>query len=202
MAIYEPHDRFYRKARAKGLPSRAAFKLEEILARYRIAAKGAKVADLGCAPGGWLAILAREVGPTGRVVGIDLAQSKAPAGTIAIVADLREPEIASRAIEILGGTADLITSDLAPKLTGIAARDEARSRELIAAAIEFAGRALRPGGSMVAKLFMGAEFKDAVAEFERCFERVDVVRTVATRPGSAELYVVARGLRAPGNPTD
>lgn len=199
MPIYEPHDRYYRKARAKGLPSRAAFKLEEILARHRIALAGAKVADLGCAPGGWLAILAKTAGPNGRIVGIDLAPSKPAAGVHALVGDIRDPEIAARALAILGGPADLVTSDLAPKLTGIAARDAARSRELIAAAIEFAERALRPGGAMVAKLFMGAEFKDAVAEFEGRFERVETMRTAATRPGSAELYAVARGFRAPTN---
>src|SRR5579863_447339 len=78
MARYEPRDKFYRKAREQGLPSRAAFKLEELIARFKIARAGARVADLGCAPGGWLAILARAVGADGRVVGIDLVQCRAP----------------------------------------------------------------------------------------------------------------------------
>ncbi|HUO06364.1 MAG TPA: RlmE family RNA methyltransferase [Candidatus Binataceae bacterium] len=196
MATYEPHDRFYRKAREKGLPSRAAFKLEEILARHRLAPAGARVIDLGCAPGGWLAILAQAVGPTGRVVGIDLASCKnfGPV-TISIAGDILDPEVLKRACDALGGRADLVTSDLSPKLSGIADRDQARSRELLNAAIGVAQRALRPDGAMVAKLFMGGEFKEAVNAFEHQFKHVEVVRTRASRPGSSELYVIARGMR-------
>jgi len=196
---YEPHDKFYRKARAMGLPSRAAFKIEEILARHRLVPKGAKIAkivDLGCAPGGWLAILAQALGPSGRVVGVDLAQVKnPPAGAITIVGDILDASVAARAAHELGGRANLVTSDLAPKLTGIAARDEARSRELIDAALAFAIAILAPGGAMVAKFFMGAEFKDVVDSFKRHFVNVEVTRTKASRPGSSELYIVARDFR-------
>jgi len=75
MAKYEPHDRFYRKARERGLPSRAAFKIEELLARFRLVRPGARVVDLGCAPGGWLSMLAAAVGQQGRVAGVDLAEA-------------------------------------------------------------------------------------------------------------------------------
>lgn len=197
MATYQPRDKYYRKARERGLPSRAAFKIEELIARHKLAPRGARVADLGCAPGGWLAILARAAGPGGRVVGVDLARCpNPPAGVVAIAGDLLERATVERVFGELGGPADLVTSDLAPKLAGIAARDEARSAELIRAALAFARRALRPGGAMVAKVFMGAEFKALVAEFERDFDRVEVTRTSATRPGSSELYIVARGFRA------
>jgi 23S rRNA (uridine2552-2'-O)-methyltransferase len=193
---YEPHDKFYRKARAMGLPSRAAFKIEEILARNRLVPKNAKIVDLGCAPGGWLAILAQTVGSGGRVVGVDLAPVKnPPAGVITIVGDILEPSVAARAANELGGRASLVTSDLAPKLTGIAARDGARSRELIDAALAFAIAILAPGGAMVAKLFMGAEFKQVVDTFKRHFGTVEVTRTKASRPGSSELYIVARDFR-------
>ena len=196
MATYEPHDKFYRKARAMGLPSRAAFKIEEILARNRLVPKNAKIVDLGCAPGGWLAILAQAVGPGGRVVGVDLAPVKnPPAGAITIAGDILDASVAARAAHELGGRANLVTSDLAPKLTGIAARDEARSRELIDAALAFAVAILAPGGAMVAKLFMGAEFKQVVDSFKRHFVNVEVTRTKASRPGSSELYIVARDFR-------
>ena len=199
MPTYEPHDKFYRKARAMGLPSRAAFKIEEILARNRLVPKGAKIAkivDLGCAPGGWLAILAQNVGSGGRVVGVDLAPVKnPPAGAITIAGDILDASVAARVANELGGRANLVTSDLAPKLTGIAARDEARSRELIDAALAFAIAILAPGGAMVAKLFMGAEFKDVVESFKRHFVNVEVTRTKASRPGSSELYIVARDFR-------
>jgi 23S rRNA (uridine2552-2'-O)-methyltransferase len=194
---YEPRDKFYRKARAMGLPSRAAFKIEEILERNRLVAKSAKIVDLGCAPGGWLAILAKTIGSTGRVVGVDLDEIKSPpAGVITIAGDILDPSVAARAANELGGRADLVTSDLAPKLTGIAARDEARSRELIDAALGFATAILKPGGAMVVKLFMGAEFKQVVDVFKRHFGSVEVTRTKASRPGSSELYIVARDFRS------
>jgi 23S rRNA (uridine2552-2'-O)-methyltransferase len=179
-----------------GLPSRAAFKIEEILARNRLVPKAAKIVDLGCAPGGWLAILAQAVGPGGRVVGVDLAPVKnPPAGAITIAGDILDASVAARAANELGGRANLVTSDLAPKLTGIAARDQARSRELIDAALAFAIAILAPGGAMVAKLFMGAEFKQVVDSFKRHFVNVEVTRTKASRPGSSELYIVARDFR-------
>jgi len=200
VATYEPHDKFYRKARAMGLPSRAAFKIEEILARNRLVPKAARIVDLGCAPGGWLAILVQAVGAdgrvVGRVVGVDLAPVKnPPPGAITIVGDILDASVAAGVASELGGRANLVTSDLAPKLTGIAARDEARSRELIDAALSFAIAILAPGGSMVAKLFMGAEFKQVVDSFKRHFVNVDVTRTKASRPGSSELYIVARDFR-------
>jgi 23S rRNA (uridine2552-2'-O)-methyltransferase len=179
-----------------GLPSRAAFKIEEILARNRLVPKNAKIVDLGCAPGGWLAILAQAVGPGGRVVGVDLAPVKnPPAGVITIAGDILDASVAARVANELGGRANLVTSDLAPKLTGIAARDEARSRELVDAALAFAIAILAPGGAMVAKLFMGAEFKHVVDSFKSHFVNVEVTRTKASRPGSSELYIVARDFR-------
>ena len=179
-----------------GLPSRAAFKIEEIIARNRLVGKGARVVDLGCAPGGWLAILVAAAGASGRVVGVDLAQVKnPPAGAVTIAGDILDPAVAARVQSELGGRADLVTSDLAPKLTGIATRDEARSRELIDCALAFATTMLKPGGAMVAKLFMGAQFKDIVDSFKRHFASVEVTRTKASRPGSSELYIVAREFR-------
>jgi 23S rRNA (uridine2552-2'-O)-methyltransferase len=193
---YEPHDKFYRKARAMGLPSRAAFKIEEILARKRLVPKDARIVDLGCAPGGWLAILAKNVGAGGRVVGVDLAPVKnPPAGATTIVGDILDATVIARVANELGGRADLVTSDLAPKLTGIAARDEAQSRELIEAALAFAVSILAPKGAMVVKLFMGSEFKDVVDAFKRHFGTVEATRTKASRPGSAELYIIARDFR-------
>ena len=195
MPTYEPHDKFYRKARSKGLPSRAAFKIEELISRIKLP-PDARVIDLGCAPGGWLAILAKTVGAGGRVVGVDLAPVKnPPAGAITIVGDILDASVTARVANELGGRADLVTSDLAPKLTGIAARDEARSRELIDAALAFAVSILAPKGAMVVKLFMGAEFKQVVDAFKRHFGTVEVTRTKASRPGSAELYIVARDFR-------
>jgi 23S rRNA (uridine2552-2'-O)-methyltransferase len=196
MARYDPHDKFFRQARERGLPSRAAFKIEELIARFRLVRPGARVLDLGCAPGGWLVVLAAAAGLRGRVVGVDLAPCRADGeNVITLAGDLREPAIREAAITALGGPADLITSDLAPKLSGIAEHDQARTIELLESALAVARDALKPEGTIVAKLFMGGGFAAARALFLREFVNVEVARTRASRPGSAELYVVARKLR-------
>jgi 23S rRNA (uridine2552-2'-O)-methyltransferase len=198
MARYDPRDRFYRAARARGLPSRAAFKLEELIARFHLVRAGARVADLGCAPGGWLAVLAQAVGTRGQVVGVDLAAcASVAANVVTIAGDIREAATRAAVVESLGGAADLVTSDLAPKLSGIRERDQALSLELITVAEEFAREALKPGGAMVAKLFMGEGFEQVRGLFERDFAKVEFVRTAASRPGSTELYAVARNFRGP-----
>jgi len=197
MATYQPHDRYYRKARAQGLVSRAAFKIEEIITRSKLVRRDARILDLGCAPGGWLVILTRAVGPAGRVVGVDLTRcASPPPPAVTIVGDITDEKTLECALSALGDSADLVTSDLAPKLSGITARDQAQSERLLSAARNFARRALKPGGAMVAKVFMGADFKRMVEDFEREFEQVEVTRPAATRPGSSELYVVARGFKA------
>ena len=109
-----------------------------------------------------------------------------------IAGDIREPAIQNAVAEALGGQADLITSDLAPKLSGIAERDQAQSQELLSAALAFARSVLKPGGAMVAKVFMGAGFELVTPNFRRAFARVELTRTKATRPGSSELYLIAR----------
>jgi 23S rRNA (uridine2552-2'-O)-methyltransferase len=201
MARYEPHDRFYRKAREQGLPSRAAFKLEELIARFKLVREGDRVADLGCAPGGWLAVLSRAAGSGGRVVGVDLAACRAIAPNVAVIAgDINDPAVRAAAAAALGGAVSLVTSDLAPKLSGIRERDQAASAGLLEAAAEFAHGMLKPGGAMVAKFFMGADFGGVRALFARDFSKTEVVRTRASRPGSSELYIVARGF-APSRPT-
>ncbi len=196
MARYEPHDKFYRRAREQGLPSRAAFKIEELITRFRLVRPGARVIDLGCAPGGWLAILSRVVGEAGGVVGVDMASCPRIAPNVETIAgDILDPATHSRVREALSGLADLVTSDLAPKLTGIAERDQARAAELIEAAIVIAQTTLRSGGAMVTKVFMGREFEATRKLFAREFAKSEIVHTKASRPGSAELYLVGREFR-------
>jgi len=196
VAKYEPRDKYYRKARQQGLPSRAAFKIEELLARIKLPAD-ARVIDLGCAPGGWLAILGATVGKSGRIIGIDLAACKGFGPSVeTLVADIRDATLPDLIREKFGRPADLVTSDLAPKLTGIRDRDDAQFVELIDAALALASRTLKPGGTMIAKLFMSATFKAIVARFEKNFAKVEVTKVKATRPGSSELYIIARGFRA------
>jgi 23S rRNA (uridine2552-2'-O)-methyltransferase len=197
MARYEPRDKYYRKARDQGLPSRAAFKLDEIIARFRLVPAGSsRVLDLGSAPGGWLAILSPLVGRLGRVVGSDLAQIKCSfANTLIIAGDIKDPLVQEEIALALGGLADLITSDMAPKLTGIKAQDQNLSAELVTIALAIAKRFLRPGGAMVAKVFMGTEFQPLLDDFKKSFAKVETTHPKASRPGSSELYLVARGFR-------
>jgi 23S rRNA (uridine2552-2'-O)-methyltransferase len=196
MARYQPQDKFARRAKAQGLPSRAAFKLTELIERFRLVRPGARVLDLGCAPGGWLAILARSAGPQGRIVGIDLAECAAPApNVITVVGDVREPAAREAIVHQLGGSADLVTSDLAPKLSGIREQDQARQADLVAIAIATARDVLKPSGAIVAKAFMGGEFESMRRWFRETFIEVQVVQTRATRPGSSELYLIGKKLR-------
>ncbi len=196
MATYDPRDKYYRKAREQGLPSRAAFKIEELIRRIKLP-RDARVIDLGCAPGGWLVILGAAVGHEGRILGIDLAPCGAFGATVeTMVADIRDPELPAILKAKLGRPADVVTSDLSPKLTGIRTRDDAQFEELVEASIGIATATLKPGGIMIAKLFMSGAFKGIVTRFELHFTEVDVTKVKATRPGSSELYIIARGFRA------
>jgi 23S rRNA (uridine2552-2'-O)-methyltransferase len=143
-------------------------------------------------------MLAGAVGPQGRVVGIDLAACPvAPANVVTMVGDILDPANVGAVAAALGAPADLVTSDLAPRLSGVAERDQARMLELALAALQCARVLLRPGGAMVVKLFMGGDIDRAVEAFARDFVQVERTRTRASRPGSSELYLVARGFRAP-----
>jgi len=196
MANYQPQDRFFKRAREQGLPSRAAFKLSELLERYRLLRPRMRVLDLGCAPGGWLAILARMLSAGSRVVGVDLVACPplSPKVTV-LTGDMSDPAMRRAALDALGGPADLIVSDMAPKLSGIKARDEARCEGLLNLALQTAAEMLKPGGAMIAKGFMSGDFAKILIAFRARFRAVDIVRTNATRPGSRELYLVARDFR-------
>jgi 23S rRNA (uridine2552-2'-O)-methyltransferase len=193
--VYQRKDRFYRKAKQLGLRSRAAFKLED-LDRGLIATAN-RVVDLGCWPGGWLQVASRQVGPSGTVVGVDVRplDSIGLANVRLIQGDVCEPKVVDDIASALGGQADVVLSDMAPSLTGVRDRDEARASQLVTAALGVAQRLLRPGGTFVCKVFMNAAYADLRDAIGRCFERVSTTRSEATRKGSSELYVIARGFR-------
>lgn len=141
-------------------------------------------------------MLAGAVGSRGRVVGVDLAACPAIAPNVTtLVADIRDPAAVKAIAGALGGSADIVTSDLAPKLSGVAERDQAQILELAEAALGCARELLKPGGAMIIKLFMGGDFAQATRAFEREFTRVELTRPRASRPGSSELYLIARGFR-------
>ena len=194
---YNPKDFFYRKAKQEGLRARSAYKIEEIAQRFRLLRKGMVVLDLGAAPGGWLQVMADQVGPTGLVLGVDLVPI-APVGKKQVrtaALDIRAPDFADRLAELHAGRFALVTSDMAPKTSGIKEQDEARSLELAAMALAVAQRLLEPGGNFVCKVFMGAGFDEFLKRCKATFERTKDVRPEATRDRSCEHYVVGVGLR-------
>ena len=196
--MYLRKDRLYRKAKAEGLRSRAAFKLEDL--DRRLLRAGDRVLDLGCWPGGWLQVAARRVGNEGRVVGVDLRKLDpiAAANVRLVQGDVAEEATVEAIARALEGPVDLVLSDLSPALSGIRDRDEARASELVRSALGVAERMLRPGGSFVCKVFMNSEYGEVRDVIRRRFADVSTTRSQATRKGSAELYVIARGFRGGG----
>ena len=148
---YDPKDFYYRKAKKEGLRARSAFKIEEIAERFRLLRKGMAVLDLGAAPGGWLQVMGAQVGPSGVVVGVDLVPiaSIGKSWVKTAVLDIRAAQFMDALAALHPGRFNLVTSDMAPKTSGIKDVDEARSLDLATLALETARRTLAPGGGFV-----------------------------------------------------
>lgn len=196
----DQRDHYWRKAKQEGYRSRAAYKLVEIQKRYKIFRKGDRVLDLGCAPGGWLQLIAREIGPKGKAVGVDRQKTKALSQTnVALIdGDITSPEVQDRIRQALGEQAHVVTSDLAPKLTGIHFQDHLRSCELVKEALAVARVVLRPGGIFLAKVFQGEELESVIRDLKEHFGQVRRIVPSASRKASSEIYLLARGFRVPG----
>jgi 23S rRNA (uridine2552-2'-O)-methyltransferase len=190
-------DSFVKRAKREGYRSRAAFKLLEIVERDRLVNPGMIVVDLGAAPGGWCQVMAPLLGPNGRLVAVDLLPMDPVPGVTFIQGDFREDE-ALQAVEIaLGGRlVDLVLSDMAPNISGIAATDQARSAHLVELAVDFARTHLKPGGALLVKVFHGAGMDELRRIMSQAFDSVVVRKPRASRDRSSEFYLLARGLRA------
>ncbi|MDP1828589.1 MAG: RlmE family RNA methyltransferase [Archangium sp.] len=192
---YQPKDYFFRKAKEEGLRARSAFKIDEIAKRFGVFKKGQTVIDLGAAPGGFLQIILNEVGPSGQVIGVDLAAIK-PLGRPNVktaVMDVLAADFAKSLEALHPGPVDVVVSDLAPKTTGVKDVDLARSHRLAGIALDISRTRGKPGSHFIAKLFMGGDFEQFRAEVRTVFSDVKVVRPDATRQASMEIYLV--GLR-------
>ncbi len=191
------NDPFVQKAKAQGLRSRAAFKLEEIDGKDRLLRPGARVVDLGAAPGSWSQYAARRVGASGRVVAIDLLEIRPSSGVTVLQGDFLDEAMRGRLREALGAErADVVLCDLAPNLSGIVSADQARAAELVGEAIEFCRGVLAPDGAFLAKVFHGREFEPLLAEMRRTFATVQTRKPAASRGESSETYLLCRGLKA------
>ena len=198
MSDYKRKDGYYRKAKAEGYRSRAAYKLKELDQKHRLLRKGMRVVDLGCAPGGWLQVASNKVGPKGRVVGIDrleVAELKL-VNTTVLTGDITAEDSRARLLEALAGPADLVLSDMAPDTSGVGFADHVRSVELVAMGGQIALELLRPGGAYLAKVFEGPDLNDLVADLKRHFGKIKRVKPEASRKGSRELYLVCPDMRA------
>ena len=189
-------DSYVRKARAQGYRSRAAFKLIEVNTRERLLIPGARVVDLGAAPGGWSQVAVRKSGPKGRVIALDMLEIAPITGVTAIRGDFRAAQVqAQLAAALEGGRADLVLSDLSPNLSGIASADQARATELVRMAIAFCRLHLAPGGAFFVKVFQGGEFTAVLKEMKGVFCEVRTLKPSASRGESRETYLLARGLK-------
>jgi len=191
-------DTYYKKAKQEGYRSRAAYKLLELQQRFRIFRPGDKVVDLGSAPGGWLQVAAKLVGPKGKVVGVDLQSIEAmPQHNVDFIeADITADRTTQMIIERLGRRADCVISDLSPKLSGIRDADEARCIELNRTALRVAICLLRPGGTFLVKSFVSEGLRTFSSELEQVFRSIQRNRPEASRRGSSEIYLIAKELKS------
>ena len=188
-------DHYVNEAQRLGYRSRAAFKLIELAEKDRLFRPGMTVVDLGAAPGSWCQVLREKLGSSARIVAIDLLPMDGLAGVNFIQADFREDTgVQLLAAALSGQKADLVLSDLAPNLSGVASADQARSVYLGELALDFAGQWLKPGGDLVVKAFQGAGFPEFQRTMQGHFDKVYARKPKASRDRSREVYLVGKGL--------
>lgn len=187
-------DHYGRKAKADGFPARSVYKLDEIDRRLKLLRPGMRVLDLGASPGSWTMYAAQRVGPSGRVLGLDLHPHR---GALPKNAEIRVLDAFQASVEELGGAAsyDVVLSDMAPKTTGHRSVDQARSQALFEHALDVAVAVLRPGGHFVGKIFQGPDFELARKKVAEHFEECRIVRPDATRDISYEIFLAGLRLR-------
>jgi 23S rRNA (uridine2552-2'-O)-methyltransferase len=198
-------DPYVARAKREGFRSRAAFKLAEIDERYKVLKPGARVVDLGAAPGGWSEIAARRVGAGGRVIALDILDMKPVPGVEFLQLDFLDPSAPQRLEAMLGSggdapgrdqiKADVVLSDMAANATGHRQTDHLRIMALAEAAAEFARQVLAPGGVFLCKVLQGGTEAALLAELKRDFSSVKHVKPPASRSDSSELYLLAKGFR-------
>lgn len=193
--VYNRKDSYYKKAKQQGYRSRAAYKLLELQDRYQLLHPGDAVVDLGAAPGGWLQVAAKLIGANGKLIGVDLQaiQPLSERNIVLLQGDMADTDLHETISRLLGGPADCILSDLAPKLSGIHDADAARCLALNQLALEAALELLRPGGVLLIKSFISEDLQAFTADLKKHFSAVQRTKPDATRQSSSEIYFVAKG---------
>lgn len=203
MKTYRDH--YFNKAKQDNYPARSVYKLQEIEKQSRLLAPGASVLDLGACPGSWTLFAAQRVGPTGRVLSIDLnpVDTAFPGNVTYLLGDMLDPGPDILDAFARFGPFDVVLSDMAPKTIGHKFTDQARSFELCEAALSVAVARLKPGGAFVVKIFQGPDFQAYQKGLRLSFAKVRVVKPKSSRPESKEIFFVATGFHAPvGQPDD
>ncbi len=188
------NDPYVRRAKAENYRSRAAYKLLELDERFGLLKGASAVVDLGIAPGGWSQVVRRR-SPKAQIVGIDLLPTDPIEGVAILQMDFMDEKAPDRLKAELGGTADLVLSDMAANTVGHPQTDHLRTMGLVEAGLEFAKEVLRPGGAFVAKVLAGGADNNLVAELKRHFTSVKHAKPPASRKDSSEWYVVAQGFK-------
>jgi 23S rRNA (uridine2552-2'-O)-methyltransferase len=190
-------DPYIRMARRKGYRSRAAFKLVQLNKRFHFLEGARYVLDLGAAPGGWLQVVAEHLPPDGLAVGVDLKPIR-PLGfenVVTLEGDALEEETLERLRRLFPKGVDVVLSDMSPSISGVWELDQYRQLDLARGALRIALELLRPGGWLVVKAFQGSEYEAFFRDVKGSFSYVKAHKPMASRKGSAEIYVVARGPR-------
>jgi 23S rRNA (uridine2552-2'-O)-methyltransferase len=189
------NDPYVARAKREGWRSRAAFKLIEIDDKYKILKQGARVVDLGAAPGGWSQVAAKRVGSRGKIVAIDILDIDPIPGVEFMKLDFTDNEAPEKLRALLNGPADVVLSDMAANTIGHRRTDHLKIVALVEMAAEYAREVLTPGGAFLAKVIQGGTEGTLLATLKRDFATVRHVKPSASRADSAELYLLATGFR-------
>jgi len=191
MRLSDARRDYYRKlAKDHGYRSRSAYKLEQLNNSYRILRSSYKVIDFGCAPGGWLQVILKEVGSSGKVVGVDIQDIEPISGAIILRNDIEDPTITDSILRLLNSKADVVLSDLAPNVSGIWDIDHARQISLTRNAFTITQKVLKKNGSAIFKAFDGELLNELKLDLKNGFHEVIVSKPRASRQESSELYLV------------
>ena len=198
------NDPYVKLAHREGYRARAAYKLKEIDETLGLIKPGQLVVDLGCTPGAWSQYVRRRMSPSGAavgdlngtIIGLDLLPMEPIEGVTFIQGDFREAEVLEKLTQALQGRqADVVVSDMAPNLSGIASADAARIEYLVELAIEFSQNHMKPQGALVAKVFHGGSYNEVVQHFKAAFEVVKPFKPKASRDRSSETFLIGLGLK-------
>ncbi|WP_058534446.1 23S rRNA (uridine(2552)-2'-O)-methyltransferase RlmE [Legionella saoudiensis] len=187
-------DVYVKKAQAEGYRSRAVYKLKEVDEKESLLKPGMTVVDLGAAPGGWTQYVSERLQGRGRIVALDILPMDSLPDVDIILGDFREDDVLQQLMDLIPErSVDLVLSDMAPNMSGTTAIDIPRAMYLVELAFDFADKMLKPGGSMLVKIFHGSGFDDLVKQAKASFDKVVIRKPAASRARSKETYLLAKG---------